>query len=156
MFQVRSSRITTAAAFGLLMALWGGAQAEQGLQSSAAAAFEVRVLEAQVPPDTGQGERYSVTYRMEVMSVLRSKTRVKPGETIVVRSYGLSNASPDSGAKAPTLLSRGWMGVAYLAPDPNAAGPDAGLQFVVAAEGDSFADLDPAPPSATWIEYQKQ
>lgn len=155
MFQVRSSRITTAVACGLLLALWGSARAEQGLQSSASAAFEVRVLEAQTPPDTGQAERYPVTYRMEIMSVLRSKTRIKPGETIVVRSYGLNNASPDSGAKAPTRLSRGWMGVAYLAPDPSAAGPDAGLQYVVAAEGDSFADFDPAPPSATWIEYQK-
>jgi hypothetical protein len=46
---------------------------------------EVQVLEAQVPP--GQGERYAVLYRMEVLSVLRaSPSRMEPGDTIAVRA----------------------------------------------------------------------
>jgi hypothetical protein len=77
MFKIHSIRITTIAALGVLMVLWGNAQAGEDLKAGAAAKLEVRVLEAQVPP--GQGERLDVTYRMEVISVLRSTSGVKPG-----------------------------------------------------------------------------
>ena len=152
MFQIHRMRIGSLVTLGLFLALCGGARAEQGLQSSAPAALEVRVLEAQVPPAAEQGERYAVTYRMEIISVLRSTSRVKPGETIVVRSYALAQGAADTGERAPVLLTPGWIGVAYLAPDPKAAGPEARWQFVVAAEGDSFADLAPAPPSLRWTQ----
>ncbi len=152
MLQIHSIRIAAVAALGVLLVLWGGAWAQQEPKAGASA-FEVRVLEAQVPPE--QGERYEVLYRMEVISVLRSTSGVKPGETIVVRSYASSQENPnsgDAGPKAPALLAQGWMGIAYLNPDPKASGPDARQQFIIAANGDSFEDIPQGPPSLRWTE----
>lgn len=153
MFQVYSIRVATVAVLGLLMLLGGAAGPGQEHKGDAAAALEVRVLEAQASP--GQGERFEVFYRMEVISVLRATSRVEPGETIVVRAYALSQEPQDGGSaglKAPALLSPGWMGIAYLNPDPNASGPEAPLQFTIAANGESFADIPPGPPSLRWTE----
>jgi hypothetical protein len=153
MFKVPSIRITTIAALGVLLVLWGNVQAGQDLKAGAPTKLEVRVLEAQVPP--GQGERYDVIYRMEVISVLRSRSRVEPGDTIVVRSYALSKEAMERGVVAPdvpALLAPGWLGIAYLNPDPKAGGPNAGLQFAIAANGDSFEDIPPGPPSLKWTE----
>jgi hypothetical protein len=140
MFQVHSIRIATIAALGVLLVLWGDARAAQEPKAGAAEAFEVQVLEAQVP--AGQGERYEVLYRMEVLSVLRATSRVKPGDTITVRSYALSKEA----------LAPGWIGVAYLNPDPKAGGPEARRQFI-AEHGDSFADVPPGPPSLRFTPY---
>jgi hypothetical protein len=135
MFQVHSIRIATVAALGVLLVLWGDARAVQEPKAGAAETLEVQVLEAQVPP--GQGERYEVLYRMEVLSVLRSSpSRVKPGDTIVVRSYALSKEA----------LAPGWIGVAYLNPDPKARGPEARRQFI-ADHGDSLVENPPGPPA---------
>ena len=153
MFQVYSIRVATVAALGVLLLLGGTATARQEHQAGAAAALEVRVLEAQVSP--GQGERHEVLYQMEVISVLRAASRLEPGETIVVRAYALSQAAQDrglAGPKAPALLSPGWMGIAYLNPDPEASGPEARRQFTIAANGESFADIPPGPPSLRWTE----
>jgi hypothetical protein len=150
MFKVHSIRIATLAALGGLLVLWGGAWAGEELKADAAAQLEVRVLEAQVPPE--QGERYDVLYRMEVISVLRSTSRVTPGDTIVVRGYAVSQEALDRGVVGPKVLAPGWLGVAYLNPAPKAGGPDAGRQFVIAADGDSFEDIPPGPPSLRWTE----
>jgi hypothetical protein len=137
----RSIRYATIAALGVLAILWGEAgavpppDAVAGHQADAAEVFEVQVLEAQVPQ--GQGERFDALYRMEVLSVLRSTSRVRPGEIVTVRSHGLSKET----------LERGWIGTAYLNRDPKASGPDAGRQFVVAAQGDGLVELPPGPPS---------
>jgi hypothetical protein len=138
MFLGHSIRIATVAALGVLLVLWGDARAGQELKAGAAETLEVQVLEAQVPPD--QGERSEVLYRMKVLSVLRSSpSRVKPGDTIAVRADALSNIA----------LAPGWIGVAYLNPDPKASGPEARRQFI-AAGGDSFRENPPTPPSATY------
>jgi hypothetical protein len=150
MFQVHSIRIATVAALGALLILSGMAPAGQELKEAAAAALEVRVLEAQVP--AGEGERSDVLYRMEVISVLRSASPVEPGDTITVRSYALSQEALDRGVVGPQVLAPGWLGVAYLNPDPEAGGPDAGRRFTIAAEGDSFEDIPPGPPSLRWTE----
>ncbi|RKT43142.1 hypothetical protein [Thiocapsa rosea] len=150
MFQVHSIRIATVAALGVLLILSGTAPAAQGLKEDAAAKLEVRVLEAQVP--VGQGERSDVLYRMEVISVLRSASPVTPGDTITVRSFALSQEALDRGVAGPQVLAPGWLGVAYLNPDPEAGGPDAGRQFTIGANGDSFEDIPPGPPSVRWIE----
>lgn len=153
MFQVHSIRIATVAVIAGLSVLWGNAQAEQDLKAGAAAQLEVRVLEAQVPPV--QEERYDVLYRMEVISVLRSTSPLKPGDTIDVRSYALSPEAMERGGmepKAPALLAPGWLGVAYLNPAPRSGGPEAPPQFAIAAEGDSFEDIPPGPPSLRWTE----
>jgi hypothetical protein len=150
MFQGHSIRIATVVALGVLLAVCGGARAGQELKAGAAAALEVRVLQVQTPPDPAPGERYDVFYRMEVISVQRSTSRVKPGDTIVVRSYALNKEALDigvSGPKAPALLAPGWIGLAYLNPDPKDSGPEARWRFTIAANGDSFENLPPAPPS---------
>jgi hypothetical protein len=147
MFQAHSIRIATVVALGVLLVLWEGVRAEQELKAGAAA-LEVRVLQVQTPPHPPQAESYDVLYRMEVISVVRSTVRVKPGDTILVRSYATSKETPETseaGPKAPPLLAPGWIGVAYLNPDPKAGGPEAG--FTIAAKGDSFGKLPPAPPS---------
>lgn len=153
MFQVHAMRVAAVAALGVLLLLGGVARAGQGHLAGAAAALEVRVLEAQVSP--AEGERYEVLYQMEVISVLRATSRVEPGETIVVRAYALSAEAQARGLSepsAPVLLSPGWMGIAYLNPDPEASGPEARLQFTIAANGESFADIPPGPPSLRWTE----
>ncbi|WP_201091528.1 hypothetical protein, partial [Thiocystis minor] len=137
MFQILSLRLATVAALGVLLVLWGDAQAGQALKADAASSLEVRVLEAQVSP--GQGEYDEVLYRMEVISVLRSTSRVTPGDTIVVRAYTLSKEAMDRGSvgsTVPALLAPGWLGVAYLNPVPKSRG-----QFAIAANGDSFEDI---------------
>ncbi len=153
MFQFYSIRLATLAALGVLLVLWGSAQAGEELKTGAASKLEVRVLEvldAQVPPQ--QVERTDVLYRMEVISVLRSTVRVKPGDTILVRSYALSQEALNSGLVEPKLLTPGWLGVAYLKPDPKAGGAEAGRQFTIAANGESFEDIPPGPPSIRWTE----
>lgn len=149
MFQLRSIRLGPLAALGLLLALGGNARAEQGLQADAPTALEIRVLEAPRMPAAPQGERYDVLYRMEVISVLRSSTRVKPGDTILVRAYAAPQGATDTEARGPAMLTPGWIGVAYLAPDTKTGGPG---QFVAAAGGDSFENLAPAPPSLRWTQ----
>jgi hypothetical protein len=123
-----------ALALGLLIILWGQAWAAP----DAADVLEVKVLDAQV--QQGDGDRFDVSYRMEVLSVIRAASRVQPGETVVVRSYGQSTQA----------LERGWMGTAYLNPDRNAAGLGGEREFVLAAPGEGLVDLPPAPPSLTF------
>jgi hypothetical protein len=135
MFRAHSIRITTVAALGVLLLLWGDAWGERELKTGAAEALEVQVLDAQVPPS--QEERDEVRYRMKVLSVLRSSpSGVKPGDTIAVRAHASSEAA----------LAPGWMGIAYLNPDPKASGAEASRQFI-AADSDSFEENPPGPPS---------
>lgn len=131
-----SIRYATIATLGVLAILWG--QAGAAPPPDAAEVLEVKVLEAQV--HQGQGERFDVLYSMEVLSVLRSASRVQPGETVTVRSSGQSEAAQE----------RGWTGTAYLNRDPKAAGPGDGRQFVIAAQGESLVKLPPGPPAATF------
>ncbi|AFL75281.1 hypothetical protein [Thiocystis violascens] len=150
MFQVQSMRIAMLAALGVLLVLWGSARAEQERKEDAAAALEVKVLEAQVSP--GQGDRDEVLYRMEVISVLRSTVQVTPGDTIVVRADAVSQEALDRGLVGPRVLAPGWLGVAYLNPDPKASGPEARRQFTMGANDDSFEDLPQGPPSLRWTQ----
>lgn len=155
MLATRTVRYATIAALGAMLVLWAEARAVlppdavEGLKADAAEVLEVKVLEAQ----QGQGERFEVRYRMEVLSVLRSASRVQAGETVTVRSYGLSNealARGFVGPKVPALLAPGWVGTAYLNPDREASGPGANRQFAIAAYGDSFMEPSPGPPSLRW------
>jgi hypothetical protein len=75
---------------------------------------------------------------MEVLSVVRSASRVQPGEIVTVRSYG-----PGTG-----VMEQGWTGTAYLNRDSEAAGAE--RQFVVAAPGEGLVELPPGPPSVTF------
>jgi hypothetical protein len=148
-------RSTGIAAVGLLAILAGKVGAVlppdvvEGLKTDAQAVLEVKVLEVQTAAHPA--ERFDVVYRMEVISVLRSTTRVESGETIRVRSYGVSQALLDRGfvgPKSPALLAPGWIGTAYLDSDPQASGADVERQFVIAAHGDSFVEMPPGPPRA--------
>lgn len=137
-----SIRYTTIAVLGLLAILWG--QAGAAPPPDAAEVLEVKVLAAQV--HQGLDEHFDVLYRMEVLSVLRAPSRVEPGETVTVRAYGQSRE----------VLERGWIGTAYLNRDPRAAGSGDGLQFVIAAPGESLVELPPGPPSATSIIWRNE
>ncbi|UHD16545.1 hypothetical protein [Thiocapsa bogorovii] len=148
------TRYNAIVVFGLLAILAGrvGAvlppDAVEGLKADAEAVLEVKVLEVQTAAHPT--ERFDVLYRMEIISVMRSTPGLEPGEIIGVRSYGVSQALLDRGfvgPKIPDLLEPGWIGTAYLDPDPQASGPDAMRQFVIAAHGDSFVELPPGPPS---------
>jgi hypothetical protein len=145
MFKFNAIRVTIIAALGALSVLWGAVWAESSPSKGAAATLEVKVLEVQ--PSTGD----EALYRMEVISVLQSSIRVKPGDIIRVRSRLAGPDVPDQSFKP-----RGWIGTAYLNPDPRATGPEAHFQFVGAANGDSFAELPPTPPSLRWIEYPRE
>lgn len=145
MFKFNAIRIATIAALGALSVLWGAVRADQSPPTGAAAMLEVKVLEAS--PQTGN----EALYRMEVISVLQSSVRVKPGDSIRVRSRLAGPDAPDQ-----SLKPRGWIGTAYLNSDPRATGSDARFQFVGAANGDSFAELPPTPPSVRWIEYPRE
>ncbi|ADC62673.1 hypothetical protein [Allochromatium vinosum] len=145
MFKFDVIRIATIAALGALSVQWGTVRADQSPPTGVAAKLEVKVLEA--PQQTG----YEALYRMEVISVLQSSIRVKPGDIIRVRSRLAGPDTPDQ-----SLKPRGWIGTAYLNPDPRAIGPEARFQFVGAANGDSFAELPPTPPSVRWIEYPRE
>ena len=147
MFQIQSIRRATVAALGVLLVLWGAAQAGPERKADAAATLEVKVLEAQVSP--GQGDRDEVLYRMEVISVLRSSVRVTPGDILVVRASAVSQEALDRGSLGPTVLAPGWLGVASLNPDPQASGPEAHRQFVIAA---NFEEIPPGPPAVKWTQ----
>lgn len=128
-----SIRRATIVLLGALAILWGAAAAASS--PGAAEVLEVRVLDARVQP--GQGERADALYRMEVLSVLRSASRVDPGETVTVRTSG-----------GTATLEQGWMGTAYLNPDPDAAG--AARRFVTAPRAGNLVELPPGPPSFTF------
>ena len=145
MFKLTVIRITTIAALSALSVLWGAVWADQSPTTRVAAKLEVKVLEP--PQQTG----YEALYRMEVISVLQSDIRVKPGDIIRVRSRLAGPEAPYQGLKP-----RGWIGTAHLNPDPKATGPEARFQFVGAANGDSFEELPPTPPSVRWIEYPRE
>ena len=50
--------------------------------------------------------------------------------------------------KVPACLAPGWIGVAYVNPDPKASGSEARRQFAIAVDGDgdSFVEERPGPP----------
>jgi hypothetical protein len=144
MFKRNAIRITALAALGILSVLWGAVRADQSPPTGVAAKLEVKVLEAR------QQTGYEALYRMEVISVLQSSLRLKPGDIIQVRSR-LTPEAQDQGLKM-----RGWIGITDLNPDPRATGPEAHLQFVVTGAGDGFAELPPTPPSLRWIEYPRE
>ena len=138
MFGACTIRNNIIGALGMLLILWGGAGA--AAPPEAADVLEVKVLDAQVSP--GQAGVSDVIYHMEVISVVQSAAKVEPGETVTVRTSGMTAQS----------LEPGWTGTAYLNPDPNASGPDAGRQFVTALPGASLVKLPPGPPSATFTK----
>jgi hypothetical protein len=85
-------------------------------------------------------------YRMQVISVIKTASRVQAGETITVRTSSQNNQA----------LVQGWVGTAYLNPAPQAASADGGRQFVLAAPGESLVNLPPAPPSLTFTRDPPQ
>jgi hypothetical protein len=158
MFHVGLMRIANILALAALLVPFKGPQAGENRHANAAAKLEVRVLEARGQAHVGSGAREAVViYRMEVISVLRANIRVKPGETIAVRTDALPQETQDNSSaegKTPGRLAQGWIGIVYLNPTPSAAGSEGPRPFTFAANGDSVEDLPPAPPSARWIKYE--
>lgn len=134
MSATRSIQYVIIAALSVFVILSG--QVGAAPPTDAAEVLEVKVTDAAV--QEAQEERSAVLYRMEVLSILRSPSKVQPGELITVRSDG-----PGEGG-----LERGWIGTAYVNPDPTAAG--IGRRFVLAADSGSLVEAPPAPPSMTF------
>ncbi|UHD14738.1 hypothetical protein [Thiocapsa bogorovii] len=126
-------RYAIIAAAVAVVALFG--QAGAAPPTDAAEVFEVKVLEAAA---NGQDSPAGVLYRMEALSIMSSPSGVQPGEVVTVRS-----ADSGDGVHEP-----GWIGTAYVIPDPTASGT--GRQFVVDPNSDGLVTLPPGPPSATW------
>jgi hypothetical protein len=145
MFQFHSFRLATA----ITMLVVGGAFASDALKADAPSVLEVKVVQVQAPAEPAQGSRDEILYRMEVISVIRSNSGVKPGDTIVVRA----STPEDGAATAPMPLADGWMGTAYLRPDSTAGGTDGERQFSIAAEAASFEDMPPGEPSLIYRKW---
>ncbi|MBK1717171.1 hypothetical protein [Thiocystis violacea] len=152
MSSVHAWRIAPAV-FAALLLLCAHAWAQPASKTAAAAALEVRVLEARIRP--GAGAREEAIYRMEVISVLRSSVRAKPGDIILVRAEAAPKEARPGGlevSRIPHRLVPGWIGVAYLNPDSPPNDPAGQARFAV-ADGAGFEDIPQGPPSATWIEW---
>jgi len=113
-------------------------QAGAASPTDAAEVLEVKVLEAAVAE--GQDGSADVLYRMEVLSIMSSPSGVRPGEVVMLR---ISDSG--DGVHEP-----GWIGTAYVIPDPTASGT--GREFVVEPDSDGLVAAPPTPPSATWTQ----
>ena len=81
--------------------------------------------------------RLDVQFTAEVLAVERSKSGLRPGDKIQIKSYHWTKGYV--GPKNPSLLPVGWVGIAYLnKADGNAK--DAGKVYSIAAYGDSFEE----------------
>jgi hypothetical protein len=156
MFQFESLRIARVLSVAALLGVVGGTFAGDPLTTDAPSVFEVKVTQVQTPAEPTPGTRYEIVYHMEIISVLRSRSGVKPGDTIEVRAYAVTGDATGDGsdtAKAPMLLTDGWMGTAYLRPDSSAGDPAARGRFTVAAGADSFEGLPPGEPSLIYEKW---
>lgn len=126
-------RYAIIAAAVAMVALFG--QAGAAPPADAAEVLEVKVLEAVAEGQDGPAD---VLYHMEVLSIMSSPSGVEPGDVVTVRM-----ADSGDGVHEP-----GWIGTAYVIPDPTASGT--GRQFVVEPNSDGLVKAPPAPPSATW------
>lgn len=149
MHKFHSFRIATAIAAAMLAVMVGDAFASEALKAEAPSVLEVKVVQVQAPAEPTQGPQSEILYRMQVISVIRSSSGVKPGDTIIVRA----DAAADDASKAPMRLTDGWMGTAYLRPDAAGGDPEAGPQFAVAAEAASFEDMPPGEPSLIYRKW---
>jgi len=127
-------RYAIIAATVAVVSLFG--QAGAAPPTGAAEVLEVKVLEAAMAE--GQDGSGDVLYRMEVLSIMSSPSGVQPGEVVTVRI-----ADSGDGVQEP-----GWIGTAYVIPDPTASGT--GRQFVVDPNSDGLVTPPPVPPSATF------
>jgi hypothetical protein len=78
--------------------------------------------------------RLDVLFTAEVLAVERSKTHLKPGDTIKIQSYRWTKSY--AGPKNPPLLPVGWSGIAYL----NKTAENTDNVYTLAAYGASFEE----------------
>jgi hypothetical protein len=81
--------------------------------------------------------RLEVLFTAEVLTVERSETCLKPGDTIQIQSYRWTKSY--AGPKNPPLLPVGWTGIAYLN-KADSDGKDADNLYTLAAYGASFEE----------------
>jgi hypothetical protein len=81
--------------------------------------------------------RIEVLFTAEVLSVERSETCLKPGDTIQIQSYRWTKRY--AGPKNPPLLPVGWIGIAYLN-KADIDAEDADNLYTLASYGASFEE----------------
>ena len=81
--------------------------------------------------------RLEVLFTAEVLAVDRTKTCLKPGDTIQIQSYRWTGKY--RGPKNPPLLPVGWTGITYLNKADSEA-EDADNLYTLAAYGESFEE----------------
>jgi hypothetical protein len=81
--------------------------------------------------------RLDVLFTAEVLEVERTKTSLKPGDTIQIQSYRWTKRY--AGPKNPPLLPVGWTGIAYLN-KVDCDAKDADKVYKIAAYGASFEE----------------
>jgi hypothetical protein len=79
--------------------------------------------------------KLEVTFKAEVLEVLRSDSGLKPGDMIMIHSYRWTGSY--AGPKNPPLLPVGWVGTAFLN-RLESSSEDGGDNYSLAAYGASF------------------
>jgi hypothetical protein len=103
------------------------------LKAHAQEKLKVKITE--VHKEKKSERKLDVTFKAEVVEVLRSDFGLKPGSRITIHSYRWTGSY--AGPKNPPLLSVGWVGMAYLDKLENSS-KYADDNYTLAAYGDSF------------------
>jgi hypothetical protein len=132
-------RIPLLAAVLVSVALAAAAYAElppgsyERLKTDAQEKLKIKILTVEKKT---QGERrLDVQFTAEVFEVERSRSGLRPGDTIQIKSYHWTKGYV--GPKNPPLLPVGWIGIAYL---NKADGSGKNRIYTLAAYGDSFEE----------------
>ena len=105
------------------------------LKASAQEKLKVKIVAVEEKAQSDR--RLDVQFTAEVLKVERSKSGLRPGDKIQIRSYHWTKGY--LGPKNPPLLPVGWVGIAYLNKEDGNA-KDTGTIYSIAAYGDSFEE----------------
>ncbi|MDP7051894.1 MAG: hypothetical protein QF600_08205 [Verrucomicrobiota bacterium] len=102
------------------------------MKRNAPEVFNVRIVEAPKKAPVAQGKRQKITYEAKVLQVIRTKSRIKSGEAIVIQSYHYAFGPGEVGPSNPRRLKENDVVLAYLTKG------EKGDEFRIAAGGHSF------------------
>jgi hypothetical protein len=105
------------------------------LKAEAQEKLAIKILEVETKKESDR--RLDVLFTAEVLTVERSETGLKSGDTIRIQSYRWTKSY--AGPKNPPLLPVGWTGIAYLNKADSDA-KEADHVYSLAAYGDSFEE----------------
>jgi len=102
------------------------------MKRNAPEVFNVQIVEAPKANAVVRGKRQQITYEAKVLRVIRTKSRIKSGGAIVIRSYHYMFGPGEVGPSNPRRLKKNDVILAYLTKG------EKGDEFRVAAGGHSF------------------